>query len=140
MAAYTVGIDLGTTHTVVAFAPAKGRVTATTIRLFEIEQLVDAGEVAPRPLLPSLRYQLAAGEIAVGDLALPWGQGPDGAVIGSLARQLGAQVPGRLVASAKSWLSHAAAMPGPIPPLGCAGRGTESLPVATSEPCTRVPA
>ena len=133
MAAYTVGIDLGTTHTVVAFAPAKGRVTATTIRLFEIEQLVALGEVAPRPLLPSLRYHPASGEIAVGDLALPWGQSPDGAVIGSLARQLGAQVPGRLVASAKSWLSHAAVdRLAPILPWGAPAEVPKVSPVATS--------
>src|SRR5437868_2120770 len=82
-AAFLVGIDLGTTHTVVA-------------------------SVAARPLLPSLRYQAAAGELAAADLSLPWGASPAGAVIGELARRLGAQVPGRLVASAKSWLSHAA--------------------------------
>jgi molecular chaperone DnaK (HSP70) len=133
MAAYTVGIDLGTTHTVVAFAPAKGRVTAPTIRLFEIEQLVAPGEVAPRPLLPSLRYHPAPTEIAVGDLALPWGQSPDGAVIGSLARQLGTQVPGRLIASAKSWLSHAAVdRLAPILPWGAPLEVPKVSPVATS--------
>ncbi len=110
MAAYTVGIDLGTTHTVVAYASAQGRVTDDAIRLFEIEQLVAPGEVAARPLLPSMRYHPAPGELAAGDSALPWAPagGGDAAVIGSLARQLGAQVPGRLVSSAKSWLSHAA--------------------------------
>ena len=110
MAAYTVGIDLGTTHTVVAYAPATGRVANEAVRLFEIEQLVAPGEVAARPLLPSMRYHPLPGELAAGDSALPWapaGAG-DTAVIGSLARQLGAQVPGRLVSSAKSWLSHAA--------------------------------
>ena len=110
MAAYTVGIDLGTTHTVVAYAPATGRVANDAVRLFEIEQLVAPGEVAARPLLPSMRYHPLPGELAAGDSALPWapaGAG-DTAVIGSLARQLGAQVPGRLVSSAKSWLSHAA--------------------------------
>lgn len=107
-AAWTVGIDLGTTHTVVAYAPAQGRVDA--IRLFDIEQLVAPGEVAARPLLPSMRYHPAPGELAPGDLALPWAAAGAGnaAVIGSLARRLGAQVPGRLVVSAKSWLSHAA--------------------------------
>jgi len=133
MTSYIVGIDLGTTHTVVAFAPAKGRVTATTIQLFEIEQLVAPGEVAPRPLLPSLRYHPAPGEIAAGDLALPWGQSADGAVIGSLARQLGAQIPGRLVASAKSWLSHAAVdRLAPILPWGGPKEVPKVSPVAAS--------
>jgi len=105
---YLVGIDLGTTNTVVAYADAND--PAAGIRLFEIEQLVAPGEVAPRTLLPSLRFHPAAGELAAGDVPLPWLQqdlaGVDQAVLGTLARQLGGQVPGRLVASAKSWLSH----------------------------------
>jgi molecular chaperone DnaK (HSP70) len=135
--AFSVGIDLGTTHTVLAFAPVKGGASRQAIRLFDIDQLVAPGEVAARPLLPSVRYHPAPSELAAGEGALPWppavraqgeacgsiGQtssdsmgetGPEtaspesDAVIGTLARQLGAQVPGRLVASAKSWLSHAA--------------------------------
>lgn len=108
-AAYLVGIDLGTSHTVVASAPvaaARADSGADAITLFAIDQLVAPGEVAARPLLPSLRYHPAPGELAAGELALPWGPPADGAVIGELARRLGAQVPGRLVASAKSWLSH----------------------------------
>lgn len=102
---YLVGIDLGTTNTVVAYA-APG---AAAIEVFGIEQLVAPGEVQARPQLPSLRYHPAPGELAEGELQLPWRLGGDeGAVLGQLARRLGAQVPGRLVASAKSWLSHAA--------------------------------
>jgi hypothetical protein len=44
------------------------------------------------------------------DLRLPWSQddpaGMTEVIIGSLAGELGAQVPGHLVSSAKSWLSH----------------------------------
>ncbi len=104
---YCVGIDLGTTHTVVAYADAA---VADAIHLFDIEQLVAPGEVAAQPLLPSLRYHPAEGELAAGELQLPWlaadVAGVPQAVVGSLARRLGAQVPGRVVASAKSWLSH----------------------------------
>ncbi|MFP4852791.1 Hsp70 family protein [Paraburkholderia sp. BR14264] len=114
MKRYSVGIDLGTSNTVLAYAEAGSQ----QIRVFEIEQLVSPGEVAARPLLPSVRYQAADGELSAADLQLPWsagaraasGQGKDTgqpAVVGRLARLLGAQVPGRLVASAKSWLSHA---------------------------------
>ncbi len=102
-----VGIDLGTTHTVVAWAESDASVDDAAIRLFEVDQLVAPGEVAARPLLPSLRYHPALGELAAGELQLPWAS-DETAVIGTLARRLGAQVPGRLVASAKSWLSHAA--------------------------------
>ncbi|MCX7279725.1 MAG: hypothetical protein NTZ15_20835, partial [Burkholderiales bacterium] len=49
---YTVGIDLGTTHTVVAFAE-RG---AAQIQLFPIAQLVAAGEVAALPQLASVRF------------------------------------------------------------------------------------
>ncbi|MGF6535430.1 molecular chaperone DnaK (HSP70) [Paraburkholderia sp. GAS206C] len=131
MKQYLVGIDLGTSNTVVAYVEAG----SGDIRVFEIEQLVGPGEVAARPLLPSVRYHAARGELSDGDLQLPWSTAaPDAAkaaniahaahaanrhtlsansaethraVIGRLARSLGAQVPGRLVASAKSWLSHA---------------------------------
>ena len=116
MSQYIVGIDLGTTHTVVAYArrmaPAAGGKPAG-IELLEIEQLVAPGEVAALPLLPSCRYHAAAGELAAAALQLPWPAEEGDAnstpvVIGQWARALGAQVPGRLVASAKSWLSHAA--------------------------------
>lgn len=105
MKRYAVGIDLGTTNTVVAYAEPDSR----DIRLFDIEQLVAPGEIKAEPLLPSLRYQPAPGELPPDELRLPWTQAAaEPAVIGALARKLGAQVPGRLVASAKSWLSHAA--------------------------------
>ena len=102
---YIVGIDLGTSNTVVAYA-APG---TQEVELFEIEQLVSPGQVAARPLLPSVRFQPAAGEISPGDLQLPWTppEGADPAITGRLALDLGAQVPGRVVSSAKSWLSHA---------------------------------
>ncbi len=101
-ARYIVGIDLGTTHTVVAYTEIDN---SAEIRLFNIEQLVGLGEVAARPLLPSLRYHPAADELSQTDLQLPWPQ-DNNVIVGTLARQLGSQVPGRLVASAKSWLSH----------------------------------
>ena len=140
-AAFTVGIDLGTTHTVVAYAPAAGRVPDAGLRLFHIEQLVAPGEVAARALLPSLRYHPAAGELKPADLTLPWGapahDGQLGAVIGPVigqwARQLGAQVPGRLVTSAKSWLSHAAVdRLAPILPWGAPEDVPKVSPVAAS--------
>jgi molecular chaperone DnaK (HSP70) len=99
-----VGIDLGTTNTVLAYALPGG-----AVETFDIAQLVAPGEVAAAPLLPSNRYHLLEGELAPGELQLPWNaiasQGPLAAV-GRLARVLGAATPGRLVTSAKSWLSH----------------------------------
>jgi molecular chaperone DnaK (HSP70) len=110
---YIVGVDLGTTHTVVAYVDtSRGGPDAegASIEVFELEQLTAPGLVEPRPLLHSLRYHPAEGELPDGGADLPWSGGvPEGApfgVVGELARDLGSKVPGRLVASAKSWLSH----------------------------------
>ncbi|CAE6837164.1 Chaperone protein HscA [Paraburkholderia nemoris] len=138
---YSVGIDLGTSNTVLAYAA----VGSQEIRVFEIDQLVSLGEVAARPLLPSVRYHAAPGELSAGDLQLPW-RTPDNAVdragesqqdppvvIGRLARALGGQVPGRLVASAKSWLSHASVdRVAPILPWGAADDVRKVSPVEAS--------
>ncbi|MDB5727880.1 MAG: molecular chaperone DnaK, partial [Noviherbaspirillum sp.] len=59
MKRYSVGIDLGTTNTVVAYAEAGGE----EIRLFDIEQLIAPGEVKGGALLPSLRFHPAPGEL-----------------------------------------------------------------------------
>lgn len=108
-ARYIVGIDLGTTHTVVAFVDTQ--TDSDQIHLFEIEQLVAMGEVSARPLFPSLRYHPAAGELPANELTLPWDcaipeEGDP--VFGEFARELSARVEGRAVVSAKSWLSHQA--------------------------------
>ncbi|NGZ85437.1 Hsp70 family protein [Duganella aceris] len=106
MSKYVVSIDLGTTNTVMAYAEAG----SAEIRLFEIDQLTAPGEIGAAALLPSLRYHPAQGELADGETQLPWRlddvAGLSQVVVGRLARKLGAQVPGRVVASAKSWLSH----------------------------------
>ena len=59
MKRYTVGIDLGTSNTVVAYVEAG----SDAIRVFDVEQLVGPGAVAAQPLLPSVRYHPAAGEL-----------------------------------------------------------------------------
>ena len=55
-----VGIDLGTTNTVLAHADAGSEQVAT----FAIPQLVAPGEVGMAPLLPSSRYHPLEGELA----------------------------------------------------------------------------
>ena len=100
---YAVGIDLGTTNTAVAYLDLRA---GQAIRLFEIPQLVAPGEVAARPGLPSFLYLPGPHDLPPGSTALPWDAGRDYAV-GEMAREQGARVSGRLVASAKSWLCHA---------------------------------
>jgi len=100
-AKFVVGIDLGTTHSAVAFA----RIGQRALDVFPVPQLVAPGEAAALPLLPSAIYLPAEGELPAGGTKLPWGEAPY--VVGELARRLGGKVPDRLVSSAKSWLSHA---------------------------------
>src|SRR6188768_4367767 len=101
---YHVGIDLGTTHTVVAYAaqdePNPGA-TPTAATVLPLSQLVSPNEVEALRLLPSFLYAPAASE-SVSD---PWQELPW--VVGQYARQRGQEVSERLVASGKSWLSHA---------------------------------
>jgi molecular chaperone DnaK (HSP70) len=77
------------------------------IAIDSIPQLVNPNEVAERTLLPSFLYVPGELDFAAGSIQLPWDNQPK-FVIGELARKRGAENPSRLVASAKSWLSHAA--------------------------------
>ncbi len=129
-----MGIDLGTTHTVVAYADLRA---VAEIHLFLIDQLIAPGAVAARPLLPSVRYHPAVGELATADIPLPWPFHDPGGVatviIGELARERGSRVPGRLVASAKSWLSHSGVdRTAPILPWGAVDEVAKVSPVAAS--------
>ncbi len=99
-----VGIDLGTTHTVVAYIESVKSDARQAIKIFEIEQLIAPGEVAARSLLPSVRYHPAEGELSEADIGFSPAGGA--AIIGEAARILGAKTQGRFVTSAKSWLSH----------------------------------
>lgn len=129
-----IGIDLGTTHTVVAYADLR---STTKIHLFAIEQLIAPGAIAPRPLLPSMRYHAAEDELTAADRLLPWTFTDPGevanVVLGELARERGSRTPGRLVASAKSWLSHAGVdRTAPILPWGAAAGIAKISPMVAS--------
>ncbi|GEN10931.1 Molecular chaperone DnaK (HSP70) [Myxococcus fulvus] len=106
MARYSIGIDLGTTHSAVSYFNLEdGKPRGRSQSMLPIPQLTAPGTLEARPLLPSFLYLPAAQEFPQGSLALPWN--PDASsVIGELARSHGAKVPTRLVSSPKSWLSH----------------------------------
>ena len=74
--------------------------------MFEIPQLVSAGEVAVRPTLPSFLFYADEPSRAAGHVRLPWDPAPE-FVAGVFAREEGALLPLRQIASAKSWLSNA---------------------------------
>jgi hypothetical protein len=99
-ARYVVGIDLGTTHSAVAYAPI-GQDEAR-IEVLPLPQLVSKGVVEPRDLLPSFVYLAHESD---GKQALPWDSERRFAV-GDYARARGVDTPARVVASAKSWLCH----------------------------------
>jgi molecular chaperone DnaK (HSP70) len=113
-----VGIDLGTTHTVAAYA-ADGVAT-----VLPVPQLVARGEVAARPQLPSFLFADEQADVALDEP--PW-------ICGEYARTRGIEVPTGLVASAKSWLCHAGVdRLAPVLPWGAAGDAPKLSPVEAS--------
>ena len=95
-----LGIDLGTTNS--ALAVAGGDEPA---RAVPIAQVVGPGEVAERPSLPSFLLLPSELEVPSAQLQLPW-SGPLRYAVGTFARERGAELPHRLVSSAKSWLCN----------------------------------
>jgi molecular chaperone DnaK (HSP70) len=108
-ARYLIGIDLGTTNSAVAYVDT--RAADPRVRVFEVAQLVAPGEVAARRQLPSFVYLAGELDLAPHETELPWRRGAAGAidarpVVGELARNQGARMASRMIASAKSWLCH----------------------------------
>lgn len=102
---FVVGIDLGTTNSALCYVDTAHR--PWRIQVLEIPQFVAPGQIEPRPTLPSFHYQPPAAEIAAASVrpeALPF-DWPTKYVVGQWARDAAA-APGRLIASAKSWLCH----------------------------------
>ena len=103
---YVVGIDLGTTNSVVAYTEAQvNDHTEPDIRIFQIPQLVASGSVDNMNVLPSFILLPSPHDVPEGSLQLPWD--PESAMaVGTFARDRGAEIPMRMIASAKSWLCH----------------------------------
>jgi molecular chaperone DnaK (HSP70) len=102
---YVVGIDLGTTNSAVAYVDTQAKVRK--VETFTIPQVVAPGQIEARETLPSFHYQSAMGELSAGAIRLPWVKADSEYCVGVFARDHGMQVPGRQIASAKSWLCHA---------------------------------
>jgi len=77
-----IGIDLGTTNCALAYTRGE------MVDVFPIAQLINPGEEREEPLLPSFLFL------------------DDPPIAGVLAQKKGLDNAGRLVSSAKSWLSH----------------------------------
>ena len=102
-AKYVIGIDLGTTNSVLAYAPLDA--DQPRLELLPIPQLVAPATVESRSMLPSFLYLANPHEAGGGALDLPWAARREFAV-GEFARRQGAEMPDRTVAAAKSWLCH----------------------------------
>ena len=118
-ARFLIGIDLGTTNSAVAYVDTQAG--DTRVRVFEVPQLVAPGAVATRRQLPSFVYLATEIDLVEHETATPWPQSfvpisnaaaqagvvPNvRMVVGELARNQGARLASRMIASAKSWLCH----------------------------------
>ncbi len=106
---YVIGIDLGTTNSALAYAEVNADAdpfAPANVRLMAVPQLVNPSEVRDEDLLPSFLYLPGPSDFPAGTTGLPWDE-ERRFVVGRLAQKRGAENAGRLVSSAKSWLSHA---------------------------------
>lgn len=102
---WIVGIDLGTTHTVLSYCNNSDHPTEALIHTFAIPQLTGPGTIERIDILPSFILIPDPSEVADEAIAVPW-KTEARMVIGEFARERGAEIPHRLISSAKSWLCH----------------------------------
>lgn len=102
-AQYVLGIDLGTTNCVLAYAPLDA--DSPELRELDVPQLVDAQTLERRTMLPAFVYLASDHDATGGALDVPWARDRRFAV-GEYARRKAADVPHRTVGAAKSWLCH----------------------------------
>lgn len=99
---YCIGIDLGTTNSVLAFAPVGE--SEPLVAILPIPQLVAPGTIEKRLALPSFLLRVPQGSEDAA-LAVPGIRAPFG-VVGEYARKVASEQPDRCVVAAKSWLCH----------------------------------
>ena len=107
---FIIGIDLGTTNSSLAYVDTAAEVAVgetPEIRVMAVPQLVAPGEAGDRDLLPSFLYAPPDHESPADGIDRPWAKDRTH-VLGELARSRGADLPDRLISSAKSWLCHGA--------------------------------
>ena len=99
---FCVGIDLGTTNSVLSYVDTMSDNPCPTTLL--IPQLVAPGEIASLPALPSFIYLPEDGEINLKLLKLPWQKTGENIAVGTFAQEMSAKSPEKVVSSSKSWL------------------------------------
>ncbi len=130
-AKFILGFDLGTTNSVLAYAPLSAE--HPEVELLALPQLVSSGTVESQTMLPSFTYLANPSEAGGGALDLPWAKKRDFAV-GDYARRQGAEVPDRTVGAAKSWLAYSRVdRHQPILPWGAPPSVAKISPVTASQ-------
>ncbi|MBD3317930.1 MAG: Hsp70 family protein [Chitinivibrionales bacterium] len=110
---HALGIDLGTSNCAMALARPE------SLEVVEITQITGEGRVGEASTFASALYLPHEGQFPPDSLRLPWNEHADNLIAGNFAREIGAQVPDRLITSAKSWLSQRGADPRkPVLPWG----------------------
>ena len=101
MSRYLIGIDLGTTNSVVYYLDKENEDAKPQV--FEIPQLIEFGETDNKSTLPSFIYIPEGKEVPEKGLSLPWEDDKTFAV-GEIARKNSSSSPLKTISSAKSWL------------------------------------
>ena len=100
-AQYCIGIDLGTTNSVLAFAPLEE--SEALVAVLPIPQLVAPGAIERHLSLPSFLYLTKS--LDDPSLQVPGIRNGLG-IVGEYARRIASDQPDRVVAAAKSWLCN----------------------------------
>ena len=100
---FSIGIDLGTSNSVLAFSPLSGEGGSEILSIPQWDRPTTVTEATTVPSFLYLPEEAVAAQIR--------GRGPgSGAwVVGRLAQRKASETPGRVAKSAKSWLCHHAA-------------------------------
>lgn len=108
MKKYVVGIDLGTTHCVVAYVPLDAE--KAEVRLLPIEQSVAPSTWENRDSLPSFLYvpteKECEGTDYVRESSSRGASSSPFTIVGEIARKRSTEVPDRTISAAKSWLCN----------------------------------
>ena len=143
---YVIGIDLGTTNSVLAYAElntdAENGERQAAVEILPIPQYVAPGTIESRKSLPSFLYLPTEQEAEQYATALPWGKDKtvEGRtiVVGEAARRRSSEVPDRSISAAKSWLCHSKVdRRAPILPWGAADEVGKMSPLDASRAVLR---
>ena len=103
---YIIGIDLGTTNCTMSYTSLSDNKNqlSPTIEQIAITQALEAQNLGTSLSLPSFIYYPLDEELKAKAGMTPWNE--NAYTVGTYARDRGAELPTRLIASAKSWLCY----------------------------------